>query len=1371
MIRAKTKRRLVILLLSSVAVIGLGGGAYAARKYMQRQAAFAARDAGLAAAKAGDYAAALEQLHIYIRKYPNDADVLYQYALARQNVPEPDGGHLSEAIDIWRQYLDLKPGDLAARRRYLDLCVNGARNTEAVDTANLILTQVPNDAPALRARAIAMFRLRKFEDARKDMDTLRRLEPDNFENFQLSYVMQAANGATAEQLVAYAADLQKSHPDDPQFALLLSVAQDNAGNRAAAANVLRRVAARPVSSPAVLQLLINQLDKLDLNAEALAAVRAAAAAHLGEVAYQRLLAERLFTGADYAALDALAGDQSAPRIADDPQILVLHGLSLALRGKLADASLIFQAVKSRAQADALAGAMASAAGAVWSDSLEPKARVEACRQALRADVVSPFLHFLLAEASSQQGDVERALREWQTAFAYAPAWGLPQTRCARTFLGTGRPGDALRAARLAYQRVPNDKDTLITMAMASSAALAPNQADDAARLLTLLNDIRARFPEAQEVRPLLVSVLARAGRRDDALAEFRAILNLTPPPLESTFLQLAAISHAQNLGLDDACFERSEKAHGMTPPLALARALNLSRANHPAEALALFESAMPPRDAGAVWRLAYARLLGLVDDPRAKAAWIALADAFPKDTEIQWSACGAPSVQDDHEFLGRTIQRLREQLGQDNIDGRLAQAIWLLQGRPSAKQYSEASVLLGDITRAAPDKIEARTLLADCLQRLGNISGAVEQMRAVARVRPEDHAVALRLATLLRQQGETDAARAQLDVVAQEPNSPAIRQQAAAMFLALGDRDRARTILEQHPDASSAVLLAQIYMLRREPPKAEDICRKFLDKPSAGLIEFYANFLASQGRTTDARTLLAKLDAAAAPPGMREVIRAEFLARYGKPDEALVQYAAATRAAPKEPATWRALLRYNLRSGRLDDVKTQVIQALAAIPADPGFAALRDRLPLAQDLAATPGAGSLLPALLQNPGDIEPLEEAIRLAADSRKTAPAAQTIAQIRQLAERYPRVLPIQLFAAEFLISKSQFDSAAALASRAMAVFPESDDLARLCAGAQGGAGHWAEAIAAATQWRQRNPGQAMQADVVIAATYRNQGKPADGIRQLDPYLDRALKAPDDYSGLLVVYAQNLFAANQVARAQEILAPLLTSARWRSAWLTLADYIADPASRAAWIQRVAPLVPADAVSEKIVLARCYQGLAEMTHDESWNRQIRTLVDPLVNRTDLRAGDLVALGMLLEAQKDTPAAEQLYRRALKADPQQAIALNNLAMILLNADRNPQETLDFARRAVQASALPVFYDTQATVMARQKDYDNALKSIDAALSQEPDNIEWQATRLVILAQANRRDQANSEFLRFKTAGALDKLSASARARLAALGLK
>ena len=274
-----------------------------------------------------------------------------------------------------------------------------------------------------------------------------------------------------------------------------------------------------------------------------------------------------------------------------------------------------------------------------------------------------------------------------------------------------------------------------------------------------------------------------------------------------------------------------------------------------------------------------------------------------------------------------------------------------------------------------------------------------------------------------------------------------------------------------------------------------------------------------------------------------------------------------------------------------------------------------------------------------------------------------------------------------------------------------------------------------------------------------------------QIAPYLERALKAPDDYPSIILLYAQDLIATKQVDKASELLTPLLTTPRWRFRWLNFADSIADSTTRSIWLDRAASAIPADAVAERIQLAFEYRRLALLNKDASLDKKALAIVDPLVARTDLDPGALAGIASLFEGQKNFVVAEQLYRRALKADPNQAVALNNLAMVIVNSNGNLAEALDLASRAVKIAPVAPLYDTLANVQAHQKAYDNALSSIGQSLKIDPNNPEWQATRIWILALSGKRDTATAEFQQMKTAKTLDKLPDNSRLRLASVGFQ
>ncbi|MEN8152338.1 MAG: hypothetical protein ABFS86_21145, partial [Planctomycetota bacterium] len=95
--RKKTKRRLLILLALGLAFIVAAGGAYAYRKHRIAKGYEQDRAAGLAAYERKDYAAAVNRLGRYIRRFQDDVDVLRAYAYSVLELPKQGPNEINSA--------------------------------------------------------------------------------------------------------------------------------------------------------------------------------------------------------------------------------------------------------------------------------------------------------------------------------------------------------------------------------------------------------------------------------------------------------------------------------------------------------------------------------------------------------------------------------------------------------------------------------------------------------------------------------------------------------------------------------------------------------------------------------------------------------------------------------------------------------------------------------------------------------------------------------------------------------------------------------------------------------------------------------------------------------------------------------------------------------------------------------------------------------------------------------------------------------------------------------------------------------------------------------------------------------------------------
>ena len=98
-------------------------------------------------------------------------------------------------------------------------------------------------------------------------------------------------------------------------------------------------------------------------------------------------------------------------------------------------------------------------------------------------------------------------------------------------------------------------------------------------------------------------------------------------------------------------------------------------------------------------------------------------------------------------------------------------------------------------------------------------------------MRPDDISIALRMAPLLMNLGDSAGAREQLARLSQSqyPSSLAQKEQAASLYVAMGSQDQAAQLLQNENDLNASLRCwAQIHMQKGEFNKAEAICSRFL---------------------------------------------------------------------------------------------------------------------------------------------------------------------------------------------------------------------------------------------------------------------------------------------------------------------------------------------------------------------------------------------------------------------------------------------------------------------------------------------------------------------------------------------------------------
>ena len=169
-LKPKTVRRLLLLAVVAMLVIGGAFSLFVVRGWQTARRLEAHRRDGLAAFAAGDHRKAIEELVRYVQAEKHaDPEVWLALADAGQKLEQPDFGHLRSAARSLREYLLLKPDDHARRLEFIRLSNQTGSYVDALDAAqrlrpaNLDNCTVEH-VEVLREEAVALTASRIYND-------------------------------------------------------------------------------------------------------------------------------------------------------------------------------------------------------------------------------------------------------------------------------------------------------------------------------------------------------------------------------------------------------------------------------------------------------------------------------------------------------------------------------------------------------------------------------------------------------------------------------------------------------------------------------------------------------------------------------------------------------------------------------------------------------------------------------------------------------------------------------------------------------------------------------------------------------------------------------------------------------------------------------------------------------------------------------------------------------------------------------------------------------------------------------------------------------------------------------------------------------
>lgn len=746
-----------------------------------------------------------------------------------------------------------------------------------------------------------------------------------------------------------------------------------------------------------------------------------------------------------------------------------------------------------------------------------------------------------------------------------------------------------------------------------------------------------------------------------------------------------------------------------------ARALDASRQN--AEAL-LGLAALELTQQN---RLAEARAMvqsALAVAPERAEAWIVSGDISVAEGQIAQAALAYDTaLRKDPKNVIATVKLVLVEINQNKLDS--------------------AQARLDDLKKSLPENGLLHYQDSLIAYRRGQFQRAAEASLRAMRIMPEHKASFLMNGLANFQLGSYQQAEQMLaHVLAEDPENLYARKIAVAALLRLKDRDRAQKVLaralqDAPQDSQVLVLASHVEMQFGRHKRAQEIMQ---------------SAIAKDPNNTKLQTELGLLQIAAGDP----VGASQLLSQVIKADRG------ATAAA-------HALLAVQLQERKYDAALNTLARLETQQPRDPNIHTLRGTAlvgkgQLAEARASFQRALELdannVPALVQlseldiKAGNIPAARKRFEdLLGRDRNNVPAHLALAQFEvgannpqkaiDLLERArsidTRSVGVRVRLAKLYLQMRQPLKAVSVATEASKLDQKNPEVLDLLGTAQLNAGNADNASLTFVTLLQSYP-ESPLAHYRIGMTRMAQGDIAAAVKAFRHAVELRPTFIDAQAGLTAAYLR----AGQPAEAIKVARGVREqNPKSPVGYVLEADTLASAgraAEAAESYRRALAIAPSPMIAGRLFKARWLAGdvAGAGTEMRAW-----LVAHPRDISNRMLFADLAAQKGLLDV------AIEHYQAALKIQPNNIIALNNLALVYLRAN-NPN-ALGFAERAHRlAPGNPYVLDTYGWVLVQRKQFKQALASLEAAVKALPDSAPIRYHYGVALAQSGKRSEGRRE---------------------------
>lgn len=826
----------------------------------------------------------------------------------------------------------------------------------------------------------------------------------------------------------------------------------------------------------------------------------------------------------------------------------------------------------------------------------------------------------------------------------------------------------------------------------------------------IINQLKQKYPSQVNVYQAEAELYAAQEKIDEAITSLRQTIEKFPEA-SGPVKYLAALLDSQ--GKKDACVEVITQALNRIDEQPVQRDLNLL--------LATYYNRWSQKD----------KAYELLETTAKK---------YPDDIQIKRNLLLCEQVLEKPEKAQQLVNEIKKLEGDDGWQWRYEQArIWYLSDR-FKEYYSQIVPIIQKNTLDNPSDQASRFLLAKTYEKAGDIQLAITTYREALNRSPENIQMLTSLVSALYNIREYDQAEELLKRVPQRSlQDPQLQRLQLQSYLRQGQFESASDILQGYvgndPNNHEASLaLALLDMQQGKYTEAEQRLSKLRANDPCSLaiasaqIQLNLKLEKPQEALKVCDELVNNIKNSSA-----YILRARTYAALKQKENSLKDLDTAVSIEPENAQVWIARSDFFTASGdkekAIDDIKK-------ALSLDSENTQIQKRaisllLSSNQPDMISEGKKIIGQALEKNPDDVElRMYKAGLLLAEG--TAPAITNAGQILlKITQDNPEYNRAWLLLGEIAMKMEQPKDAMDYASRGLAYNPNDEGLLLLKARAEAVRSP-VLAVPTLKVLCELNPNN-VEAVSFLANTYVNTNEPAKAVSFLQNILTKCNES--NKRAYNITLAAAMYKAGDreealnklnslMAEVPEDTAPLLAQAyllRDDKLWSEL------QAKTLGWYQqhpensRTLIIIAGNLISNE-------SDAAKKTAEEL----LRAVVKNNPNDTQ----SLYSLAVLLSMTGRSDEAADIYRKLLTIEPENIVAINNLAWILCENQAQPQQALELAQKGLKQSPDYIdLIDTRGMIYFRLGKFQEAVQDFSRCVELYPESSPQSAVSRFHLAKA------------------------------------